>query len=101
LLKEIQKEVRMGLTEEQKKEIEIDIRKKDFRQWRDYYLRKYDILRINILHNDINPKTNEPYEPLSDVEKTWRVSVLEFTDLINEDTSPDDYPEIPERIKAL
>lgn len=91
----------MGLTEEQKKEIEIDIRKKDFRQWRDYYLRKYDILRINILHNDINLRNGLPYEPLTEDEKQWRVDVLNFTNYINENTTAQDYPEVPERVKAL
>ena len=91
----------MGLTEEQKKEIEIDIRKKDFRQWRDYYLRKYDILRINILHGDLNPRNGLPYEPLTEDEKQWRVDMLNFTNYINENTTAQDYPKIPERIKAL
>ena len=88
------------MTDEQK-QIEIHIRKMNFRRYREDMLRKYDILRINILHGDIDAKTNLPYEPLNAVEKQWRLDMLNFTDLITENTTYLDYPETPERLKEI
>lgn len=73
-------------------------KKSSFRMWRDLYLKKYDILRINIASGDIDPKTNSPYVPITEAEKQWRVAMLNFTDQITEATTKADYPPIPERL---
>jgi hypothetical protein len=71
----------------------------NFRSFRENLLKKYDLLRINVQNGDIDPKTNLPYEPVSQEEKQWRLTVLNFTDLITKDTEEEDYPETPERLK--
>jgi hypothetical protein len=70
-----------------------------FRSFREELLKKYDILRINIQSGDYDPKTGEVYSPLSEEEKQWRVSILNFTNSITHETTEEDYPETPDRLK--
>ncbi len=72
-----------------------------FRQWRERWLCKYDILRLNVLNEDIDPQTNQPYTAMTNEEKQWRLSVLNFTDLITDETQKSDYPTIPQRLLNL
>jgi len=71
----------------------------NFRLFREELLKKYDILRINIQSGDYDPKTSEVYLPLSEEEKQWRVSMLDFTDIITHETTEENYPETPDRLK--
>jgi NifB/MoaA-like Fe-S oxidoreductase len=71
----------------------------EFRSFREELLKKYDILRINIQSGDYDPKTGKVYSPLSEEEKQWRLSMLDFTDSITHETTEKDYPETPDRLK--
>jgi len=70
----------------------LGIKKENFRAWRSERLLKYDILRLNVFNEDIDPNTNTFYQPITEEEKQWRVSVLNFTNQITKDTTPNDYP---------
>jgi hypothetical protein len=70
-----------------------------FRLYREELLKKYDILRINIQSGDYDPKTGEVYLPLSEEEKQWRVSMLDFTSNITHETTEESYPETPNRLQ--
>lgn len=83
--------------EDSAKQEKIDIIKSRFREWRAYQLQKYDLIRQCALNQDIDPKTNEIYPPFTEEEKQWRLDLLNFTDLINENTTIEDYPLTPTR----
>jgi len=74
-------------------------KKNDFRGFREPFLQKYDLLRINVQNGDYDPKTGEPYYPITEDEKQWRLTMLNFTNSITHETTEKDYPEIPERLK--
>lgn len=77
----------------------ITVNQRDFRAHRDHYLAKYDILRLNVLNGDMDPATNQPYTPITQEEKQWRVTMLNFTNQITENTTASDYPPVPLRLQ--
>jgi hypothetical protein len=87
-----------------KKQSYLDLRQKSenigrFRRWRSVALSKYDILRQCALNGDIDPLTGQPYPPITETEKQWRVAVLNFTNQITHETTEADYPQPPERLR--
>ena len=78
-----------------KKAKNIDV----FRTWRAMTLAKYDLLRQCALNGDIDPNTGQPYPAITDAEKQWRVTVLNFTNQITHETTEADYPVPPERLR--
>jgi hypothetical protein len=70
-----------------------------FREVRTKLLERYDILRINVLNGDIDPETSQPYAPITQAEKQWRLSMLNFTESVTHETKESQYPQTPARIR--
>jgi hypothetical protein len=83
--------VRKNEVLEQKK-LERNLEK--FRNYRALMFSKYDILRICIITGEIEGQ-------LTEEEKQWRLDLLNFTEQITPETSPEDYPQVPLRLQNL
>ena len=62
-----------------------------FREYREEAFKKWDIIKSNSLIGLADPITQE--------EKDWYLSMLNFTDSITIDSTPDTWPVIPERFR--
>lgn len=70
-----------------------------FRAWRAQRLAKYDILRMAIWNGDPDPETGKQYSKITAEERDFRVKACNFTKLITANTTMEDYPEVPSRLK--
>lgn len=70
--------------------LSVEAKKKIFRDSRKYYLQAFDIWEKNVLRG----REQDSQEVLD-----WYQTMLDFPDSITEDTTFQDYPQIPEVLK--
>lgn len=79
--------------------IQLELKKNSYRSWRAQYLERYDLLGQWVARGDLDPTTNQPYGPIRQEEREFLLALRNFTESITLNTTINDYPTVPERLR--